>query len=269
MDNGFGSFIPFQKFNFFLWKCAHNSVGVNGCLSTTGMEVDPRCPWCLKETETIIHALQNCDLVKRVWNELGVVGFDRDFFALDLENWMATNGKSKKPRDENQPPWKIIFSFAVCIIWKNRNQHVFNNKAQSPHIAKDIMSKSVEYFVCAYPKKGKPHTVIKQIHWDKPEERWMKLNTDGSSLGNPGLAGGGGVIRDWTGRWIAGFSRKIGITSSLMAELWVMVEIELDAKSIVDMLENSQYTNISISSLLEDCRKLINEIPRVRIKHCY
>lgn len=95
--------------------------------------------------------------------------------------------------------------------------------------------------------------MIKQIHWDKPEERWTKLNTDGSSLGNPGLAGGGGVIRDWTGRWIAGFSRKIGITSSLMAELWairnglmlcvdrnlVMVEIELDAKSIVDMLENS------------------------------
>lgn len=125
--------------------------------------------------------------------------------------------------------------------------------------------------------------MIKQIHWDKPEERWMKSNTDGSSLGNPRLAGGGGVIRDWTGRWIAGFSRKIGITSSLMAELWairnglmlcvdrnlVMVEIELDAKSIVDMLENSQYTNISISSLLEDCRKLINEIPRVRIKHCY
>lgn len=49
----------------------------------------------------------------------------------------------------------------------------------------------------------------------------------------------------------------------------VMVEIELVAKSIVDMLENSQYTNISISSLLEDRRKLINEIPRVRIKHCY
>ena len=54
----------------------------------------------------------------------------------------------------------------------------------------------MEYFFCAYLKKGKPHTVIKQIHWDKPEEGWMKLNTDGLSLGNPGLAGGGGVIRD-------------------------------------------------------------------------
>ena len=99
----------------------------------------------------------------------------------------------------------------------------------------------------------------------------MKLNTDGSLLGIPGLAGGGGVIRDWTGRWIVGFSRNIGIASSLMAELWAirdglmlcvernldMVEIEMDAKAVVDMLGNPQYCNRSISSLLEDCRKMI------------
>ncbi|XP_065634371.1 uncharacterized protein LOC136069594 [Quercus suber] len=143
-----------QKIQFFLWKCAHNSIGVNGCLSARGMEVDSRCPRCLKETETIIHALRNCNLVKPVWNELGAVGFDRDFFDSDLENWMATNG-------------------------------------------------------------------------------------------NSGLAGGGGVIRDWTGRWIVGFPRKIGIATSLMAEVWaiwdglmlcvdqnlVMVEIELDMRN--------------------------------------
>ena len=80
-----------------------------------------------------------------------------------------------------------------------------------------------------------------------------------------------------------GFSRKIGIASSLMAELWAiwdglmlcvgrnlaMVEIELDAKAVVDMLGNPLYSNRSISSLLEDCRKLIYEIPQVQIKHCY
>ena len=79
------------------------------------------------------------------------------------------------------------------------------------------------------------------------------------------------------------FSRNIGTASSLMAELWAirdglmlcvgknmaMVEIELDAKAVVDMLRNPQYSNRSFSSLLEDCRKLIYEIPQVRIKHCY
>ena len=69
------------------------------------------------------------------------------------------------------------------------------------------------------------------------------MNTDGSSLGNPGPAGGGGVIRDEEGAWIVGFARNIGITSSYLAELWASrdglvlcinrnfnaVEVELDA----------------------------------------
>ena len=46
------------------------------------------------------------------------------------------------------------------------------------------------------------------------------MNTDGSSLGNPGPAGSGEVIRDEEGAWIVGFARYIGITSSYLAELW-------------------------------------------------
>ena len=111
----------------------------------------------------------------------------------------------------------------------------------------------------------------------------MKLNTDGSSLGNPRATGGGGVIRDWSGNWIVGFSRKIGIATSLLAKLWAirdglmlcvdrslaMVEVELDAKAVVDMLTNSQYSNIAIAPLIEDCRYLISQIRQMRIKHCY
>ena len=40
---------------------------------------------------------------------------------------------------------------------------------------------------------------------------WFKLNSDGASYGNPGKAGGGGIIRDCNGLWIKGFARsKIG-----------------------------------------------------------
>ena len=48
-----------------------------------------------------------------------------------------------------------------------------------------------------------------------------------------------------------------------------MVEVELDAKAIVDMLANSQYSDNAISPLIEDCRYLVSQIPQVRIKHCY
>lgn len=63
---------------------------------------------------------------------------------------------------------------------------------------------------------------MKCIRWERPRSGWRKLNTDGSSLGNPGLVGGGGVIRDEIGNWVAGFSRRIGVTSSFEAELWAL-----------------------------------------------
>jgi hypothetical protein len=57
------------------------------------------------------------------------------------------------------------------------------------------------------------------VKWVSPLSSWTKLNTDSASLGNPGLAGGGGVILDSSGSWIGGYSRAIGITTSVRFEL--------------------------------------------------
>ena len=40
-----------------------------------------------------------------------------------------------------------------------------------------------------------------------------------------------------------------------------VVMIELDEKSLVDVLNNSSYCNSVISSLLDDCKLLIDQIP--------
>ena len=53
------------------------------------------------------------------------------------------------------------------------------------------------------------------IKWVSPPLGWFKLNTDGSSLGNPGMARGGGVIRNHVGEWVGGFSRAIDATTSV------------------------------------------------------
>lgn len=47
----------------------------------------------------------------------------------------------------------------------------------------------------------------------------MKLNTDGASLGNPGVAGAGGVIRDASGDWLVGFMLHLGVCSNMVAEM--------------------------------------------------
>ena len=196
---------------------------------------------------------------------------------------MAINGKSNIAHDQNSPPWKIIFSFAVWNIWKNRNHFVFKGQSQNPSLAKIITNHPLEFFFCARPINVLRTRVTNLVKWDRLKIGWMMLNTNGPSLGNPGIAGGGGVIWDQSRRWVIGFSRKIGIATSLLVELWAirdglmlctkrnlaMVEVELDAKAVVDMLANSQYLNNVISPLIVDSRHLVSQIPQVRFKHSY
>ena len=112
---------------------------------------------------------------------------------------------------------------------------------------------------------------------------WYKVNLDGSSLGNPSLVGGGGLIRDETGKWIRGYARAIGTTTRAAAELWALrdgirlcnaikvqaVLFEFDAKAIVDLLKKNDQACNSNDNLVADCRKGLREIPMVVIRHCY
>ncbi|KAK7291983.1 hypothetical protein RIF29_07579 [Crotalaria pallida] len=104
------------------------------------------------------------------------------------------------------------------------------------------------------------------IHWRKPPEGWFKMNTDGTSRGNPGLAGCGGLIRDGEGRWIIGYARRIGVTTAYKAELWGILTgmqvawndgirniiIESDSLTIVNLMnkENSHEGPSSYNSLI-------------------
>ena len=62
--------------------------------------------------------------------------------------------------------------------------------------------------------------VERRISWTRPQEGWFKLNTDGASRGNLGLATAGGVLRNNDGEWCSGFALNIGICSAPLAELW-------------------------------------------------
>ena len=65
---------------------------------------------------------------------------------------------------------------------------------------------------------------IRMVCWSKPSEGVMKLNVDGSSLGNPGRAGFGGLLRGEDGVWVIGFTRFLGLLDNLHAELMAIYE---------------------------------------------
>lgn len=68
---------------------------------------------------------------------------------------------------------------------------------------------------------GKVHNVLplRLVRWMWPQTENVKLNVDGTSRGNPGKAGFGGLLRGDDGRWIFGFKGSMGVADNLLPEL--------------------------------------------------
>ena len=159
---------------------------------------------------------------------------------------------------------------------------VFKCKRTNPMLAKVVVQRAMKFFFYAYSPKTPTHLAVKLIRGEKLAHGWVKLNTDESSLGNPRPVGGG-VIRDIEGAWIMGFVRNIGITSRYIVELWALwdelllcinrnfnaIEVELDAKSIIDVLSTSNCSNSLASPLVDDYRLLATQIHQIRFKHYF
>ncbi|KAF5201108.1 hypothetical protein FRX31_009303 [Thalictrum thalictroides] len=57
-----------------------------------------------------------------------------------------------------------------------------------------------------------------QVAWKRPPVGWLKLNTDGASIGNLGVAGFGCIVRDHDGRCLLALSCPIPFASNNVAE---------------------------------------------------
>lgn len=97
------------------------------------------------------------------------------------------------------------------------------------------------------PKRPIPSLVC----WQHPQASRLKLNVDGASRGNLGLAGARGVLRDLDGKLIMAFSTTIGTCTNNYAKLMgllhclrivknmgvVHLDVELDSLLVVKWLK--------------------------------
>ena len=121
------------------------------------------------------------------------------------------------------------------------------------------------------------------VGWTPPREGWMKLNTDGASHGNPGLASVGGVIRNGDGEWYGGYALNIRRCSAPLAELWGVyyglviawekgisrLELEVDSKMVVEFLTTWIGNANRLSFLVRLCHGFLTRDWLVRIVHVY
>ena len=179
----------------FIWQCLHNSIGVGECLVKRCISESNICPLCQKEPESILHRLRDCVTSKQTWERLGI-NPSNAFYEGNLIPWLETNCKDNSCRLGEQPPWKILFSFTIWLLWKQRNDVVFGNQWGHPNIHKEAMFRAFKFQHCGLNTKTLGGRKVVCIRWEKPQAGWAHLNTDGAPLGSPGRGGGGDLIRN-------------------------------------------------------------------------
>lgn len=185
---------------------------------------------------------------------------------MDIYFWLKTNVECKALI------WPMICLRKFCFHW------LFGPFGSTViGLFSGMVQQTTIFLGCIWPRsttivlvllKNRMATQTVKVSWTKPAANWFKLNTDGSSLGNPWRASGGGLVRNDRGMWIASFTRNIGkATVSRLsygpsetvfsrAKLWIWrqqyIEIELEAKVVFDWVGGIHCSNSAHAALILD-----------------
>ncbi|KAF9608249.1 hypothetical protein IFM89_008534 [Coptis chinensis] len=161
--------------------------------------------------------------------------------------------------------WGAAVVGGMVSLWLHRNKVYFDNTKVDLNFCKKFVSSQV----CAAHLSGGHNynserekmvmngwganlrlgraPQIKECQWLLPPEPHIKINTDGSSLGNPGNSGWGSVFQDHLGRIVLTLSKGLGLSTSYWAECcailesmemavtrdWKQVWVETDSKAAI------------------------------------
>ncbi|GLT74599.1 hypothetical protein SLA2020_463870 [Shorea laevis] len=90
------------------------------------------------------------------------------------------------------------------------------------HLLHYSVNKIVEYWSSINHQSANSTRIPRLLGWNPPPPNWIKINTDGFVMGDPGPAGYGGLLRESQGQWTMGFIKNIGDTTALANELWAI-----------------------------------------------
>ena len=199
----------------------HNNVPTGKVLGSKGLSLNPLCTLCHKSNESIDHLHRGYAVGQKFWQSLKVPHCLMESFNQTVGVWIEANCKAGVVSNFMGIPWKILFLMGIWK-WLHGNNFVFKTRIIDRSIHVQCIKSRAEFFsIGTKCKTIRPKNIV-LVSWEKPPEGWMKLNTDGSALGNPGKVGGGGLIQNHHGDWIRGYAKALDNTNSFMVELWAL-----------------------------------------------
>lgn len=145
-----------------------------------------------------------------------------DFFTTNFLLWLQVN---LEHGGEEQGTWSLTFRVAIDVLWRARNDLVFNQQTRHSHVLVCIVKNTVAGVLKAREMVNRTTITsravqyLEPIHWKPPPDGFVKLNCDGSRSTEGACSACGGILRDHTGGFCFAFSCNLGNCPALMAEL--------------------------------------------------
>ncbi|KAJ1378317.1 Ribonuclease H-like superfamily [Sesbania bispinosa] len=211
------------RISSFIWKLYHGRLLTNSERMRRGMSSNDICPRCGNSSENIMHTLRDCDDIKELWESLIDPNEWASFFSMGLHQWVKKNLLDFS-FSATDTPWSFVYPTAVWLIWKDRNDLIFNKKTELPgnlffHII-SYARRVISSIAAPWPISQRIYKNEILVNWTCPPKGFYKLNIDGSVLNHSCDASCGEIIRDDAGDFVEGFICNLGVSSSVKAELW-------------------------------------------------
>ncbi|XP_049348952.1 uncharacterized protein LOC125813502 [Solanum verrucosum] len=301
--NKFNSFIwhkciPFKS-SFLLWRILRGKIPTNEKLNSFGSE-PVACFCCCNRPglDTIEHTFNNGLFATHVWRsfaETAGIATDHSSLSQLITQWWSAKYKNEAHRLLLQ----ATPIFICWNLWKNKCANKYGGKqSNASRVKYAIYKDNYKLMTTNFPQIKWPSnwreliqlgekcihdTKVTPVRWIKPPEQWIKINTDGSALSNPGRIGAGGILRDQTGEMILAFATPLGEGTNNQAEAeaaifgmtWAFelgyrkLILEVDSQLLVDWIMHKTDPHWSINIQVMKLQALIEQTQEFACKHAF
>lgn len=122
--------------------------------------------------------------------------------------------------------WQETWATACHCIWLRCNKKKFEEHFIMPHNMVATIHKLLQQYTNSSGltrKISMRSRFVIHIKWEPPELGWLTLNTSGAVWKNAKVSCGK-VLRDSSDNWIIGYTKYLGRSNNLQAELWGILE---------------------------------------------
>ena len=248
----------------FMWRFRSNYLPLRVRLHKKGVVLDTCCGLCDMEVEDASHIFFNFSFTRSCWaagrldfsTTLGEVFHNSILFLLSLQDNLVL----------------CKFFLVLWAIWGQRNNWVWGRQALPSEVAvRTAFEFCNEWNLARVNQQSRSvGTIAGLVYWVRPGR--LKLNIEAAMPKDPRAVGVGMVLRDYDGLLVACKSVVLLFCCSIKeAEAtglreglqWLLklhhfkVDVELDAKIMVDAFHSEPLAIDEFGCIIGDCRGLV------------